>query len=60
MPVPDNNSVNIYDLPIRFYSLQSKDRLCVMLRAQNYVLSMLRGRYWRSSQRYSGVIIIYA
>jgi hypothetical protein len=25
MPVPDNNSVNIYDLPIRFYSLQFND-----------------------------------
>ena len=26
MPVPDNNSVNIYDLPIRLYSFQSKDK----------------------------------
>jgi len=43
MPVPDNNSVNIYDLPIRFYSLQSKDK------ALRHALE-LRIMYWTWSE----------
>jgi hypothetical protein len=43
MPVPDNNSVNIYDLPIRFYSLHSEDKAL-------YHALELRIMYWTWSE----------
>lgn len=46
--------------PSAFTPSSLKTRHCVMLRAQNYVLNMVRGWYRRSSQRCSGVISIYA